>query len=223
MLSEQEIELAHPDAFDFVFGNLPSAERVDVQPPSHRLPPLPGRRRRVQRDRRDHPAASPARRTARRPRRPDGRRHGHAAMARAKPDPAPVATPAFPPGHARRAPVTKTRPSPGSTRYLSASLVTRDRLHPSLSSGLRPSPRPRSARRRRPANTSTGRAGAPSGRWSLACPYGGATAAAWSRWWPRPPPSSSPRSSSRSALAVARSPPSKPPSSSRSMPPRRPS
>jgi hypothetical protein len=29
MLSEQDIELAHPDAFDFVFGNLPSAKRAE--------------------------------------------------------------------------------------------------------------------------------------------------------------------------------------------------
>ena len=29
MLSDQEIEAAHPDAFDFVFGNLPSAKRAD--------------------------------------------------------------------------------------------------------------------------------------------------------------------------------------------------
>jgi hypothetical protein len=28
MLSERDIELAHPDAFDFVFGNLPAAERA---------------------------------------------------------------------------------------------------------------------------------------------------------------------------------------------------
>ena len=26
MLTERDIELAHPDAFDFVFGNLPSAK-----------------------------------------------------------------------------------------------------------------------------------------------------------------------------------------------------
>jgi hypothetical protein len=29
MLSERDIELAHPEAFDFVFGNLPSAKRAD--------------------------------------------------------------------------------------------------------------------------------------------------------------------------------------------------
>jgi hypothetical protein len=29
MLSERDIELAHPDAFDFVFGNLPSAKRAE--------------------------------------------------------------------------------------------------------------------------------------------------------------------------------------------------
>ena len=29
MLSERDIEAAHPDAFDFVFGNLPSAKRAD--------------------------------------------------------------------------------------------------------------------------------------------------------------------------------------------------
>ncbi len=28
MLSERDIELAHPDAFDFVFGNLPAANRA---------------------------------------------------------------------------------------------------------------------------------------------------------------------------------------------------
>ena len=28
MLSERDIEAAHPDAFDFVFGNLPSAKRA---------------------------------------------------------------------------------------------------------------------------------------------------------------------------------------------------
>ena len=29
MLSEQDVELAHPEAFDFAFGNLPSAKRAD--------------------------------------------------------------------------------------------------------------------------------------------------------------------------------------------------
>ena len=29
MLSEQDIELAHPEAFDFAFGNLPAAKRAD--------------------------------------------------------------------------------------------------------------------------------------------------------------------------------------------------
>jgi len=29
MLSERDIELAHPNAFDFVFGNLPSAKRAE--------------------------------------------------------------------------------------------------------------------------------------------------------------------------------------------------
>ena len=29
MLSDQDIELAHPEAFDFVFGNLPSAKRAE--------------------------------------------------------------------------------------------------------------------------------------------------------------------------------------------------
>ena len=29
MLSERDIEAAHPDAFDFVFGNLPAAKRAD--------------------------------------------------------------------------------------------------------------------------------------------------------------------------------------------------
>ena len=29
MLTERDIELAHPDAFDFAFGNLPSAKRAE--------------------------------------------------------------------------------------------------------------------------------------------------------------------------------------------------
>ena len=29
MLTEREIELAHPDAFDFAFGNLPSARGAE--------------------------------------------------------------------------------------------------------------------------------------------------------------------------------------------------
>ena len=29
MLSERDIELAHPEAFDFAFGNLPSAKRAE--------------------------------------------------------------------------------------------------------------------------------------------------------------------------------------------------
>ena len=29
MLTDQEIELAHPDAFDFAFGNLPAARRAE--------------------------------------------------------------------------------------------------------------------------------------------------------------------------------------------------
>ena len=29
MLSERDIELAHPEAFDFVWGNLPAASRAD--------------------------------------------------------------------------------------------------------------------------------------------------------------------------------------------------
>ena len=29
MLSERDIELAHPDAFDFVFGNLPQAKQAE--------------------------------------------------------------------------------------------------------------------------------------------------------------------------------------------------
>jgi hypothetical protein len=29
MLSERDIELAHPDAFDFIWGNLPSAKRAE--------------------------------------------------------------------------------------------------------------------------------------------------------------------------------------------------
>ena len=45
MLSERDIEAAHPDAFDFVFGNLPAAKRAELQPSSHRVPLLPGRRR----------------------------------------------------------------------------------------------------------------------------------------------------------------------------------
>ena len=31
MLSEREIELAHPEAFDFVFGNLPPARRAEFE------------------------------------------------------------------------------------------------------------------------------------------------------------------------------------------------
>ena len=29
MLSERDVELAHPEAFDFVWGNLPAAKRAD--------------------------------------------------------------------------------------------------------------------------------------------------------------------------------------------------
>ena len=41
MLSERDIELAHPEAFDFVFGNLPAGQASRVQPPSERVPLLP--------------------------------------------------------------------------------------------------------------------------------------------------------------------------------------
>ena len=79
MLSERDIEQAHPEAFDFVFGNLPSAKRAEFNRHLSRLPLLPGRCQRVQRDRRDHQEPSAARRAASRPRRPDGRRDGRCA------------------------------------------------------------------------------------------------------------------------------------------------
>ena len=66
MLSERDIELAHPDAFDFAFGNLPAAKRASF---NRHLSGgrCSGRRRRVQRHRPDHQAPPPARRTASRP------------------------------------------------------------------------------------------------------------------------------------------------------------
>ena len=45
MLSEREIELAHPEAFDFVFGNLPAASRTSFDRHLSELPLLPGHRR----------------------------------------------------------------------------------------------------------------------------------------------------------------------------------
>ena len=108
MLSERDIEQAHPEAFDFVFGNLPSAKRAEFN--RH----LAGCRycqavvERVQRDRRDHQAASAARRAASRPRRQDRRRHGRRAR-RAE-------------GHPSAARTPRTRPPPGPTRFPGASL-----------------------------------------------------------------------------------------------------
>ena len=45
MLSERDIEQAHPEAFDFVFGNLPPAKTAEFNRHLGRLPLLPGCRR----------------------------------------------------------------------------------------------------------------------------------------------------------------------------------
>ena len=67
MLSERDIEQAHPEAFDFAFGNLGSAKRASSTSPPRRLPLLPRHRRRVQRHWSDPQEPSPSRRAASRP------------------------------------------------------------------------------------------------------------------------------------------------------------
>jgi len=77
MLSERDIELAHPDAFDFVFGTLPSGNAVWF----HRhldgcsyCQKVVGEYSDIGRIFQNLP---PSRRAVRRPRRPDGGRNGH--------------------------------------------------------------------------------------------------------------------------------------------------
>jgi len=77
MLSERDIELAHPDAFDFVFGNLPAASRAEF---NHHLAGCPYCQKVVD----EYSDIGqifqnllPSRLAARRPRRPDGDRNGH--------------------------------------------------------------------------------------------------------------------------------------------------
>ena len=43
MLSERDVELAHPEAFDFVAGNLPAAKRAEFNRHLSSCPLLPGR------------------------------------------------------------------------------------------------------------------------------------------------------------------------------------
>ena len=195
MLTEQQIELAHPEAFDFVFGTLPTAEGVKFirhltgcshcravvdeyseigeiikQLPPHAEPPA---------GLEDRTVAAMTAALAEHKAEPDG--HPDAADHDAE----------------DRA-VTRIYPKPERTRP--AEQQTR----------VLPVPRPGPPESRSP------------GRRSPTCQCGGVTAAAWSRPLPPQPPSSSPRSSSRSALPVARPPPPKPPLLSPFMPPRRP-
>ena len=67
MLSERDIELAHPEAFDFVFGNLPPAKRAEFDRHLAGCRYCQERRRRVRRHRPDYQEPSPARRAASRP------------------------------------------------------------------------------------------------------------------------------------------------------------
>ena len=187
MLSERDIEQAHPEAFDFVFGNLPSAKRaefnrhltgcrycqavVDEYSEIGRIIKQP----------------SPARRAASRPRRPDRRRHGRRPR-RAEGQPE------------RRSGRRGPRPPPGPTRFPGASL----RLSPRPRSSRSPAPasaETRPARHRPP--TSRHRPSRKPGRWSLACRCGDVTEAAWPLSPPPPLPSSLPPSSSRSAFSAA--------------------
>ena len=164
MLSEQDVELAHPEAFDS-HSATSLGKACRLQPPSHRLPLLPSRRRRVQRDRRDHPEPSASRRTATRPRRPDGRGNGHCPGGRR---PAPIAnlTPRIkPPPGSTPSPSRQLSPKPGSTDGPS---TQRHRLRLPVNR-QRPSRKP--------------------GRSSLACPCGAATLGGWWLCLPWPPPS----------------------------------
>ena len=186
MLTERDIELAHPDAFDFVFGNLPEVKRAEFNRHLSSCPHCQKRPRRVQRHRPDHQEPSPARRAASRPRRPDGRRHGRR------------------PGRAEdhdRSPPGRRRPSrhPGlPDSRAPASGRARDpgpaeTAAPASGRGRDPAPAIARQNRHRPSRRP--------GRWSLPCPCGGVIEAASLLSLPRPLPSSPPPSSSRSALA----------------------
>ena len=164
MLSERDIELAHPEAFDFVSATCPrpsgpSSTAISAVAATAR------RRRRVQRDRPDHQAPSPSRRAARRPRGPDGRRNGRRPGRAAGQRPIAGSTP-------------RTRPSPGSTRSPSPApaepetqVQPRPQLPPPAEDETRvyPIPRPAPGRNVGPADGHSPACVAPSPRPARRC------------------------------------------------------
>ena len=197
MLSERDIELAHPDAFDFVWGNLPSAKRAEF---NRHLSSCRHCQAVIDEYSEigqiiQQPSAS--RRSAGRPRRPDGRRNGRCpGRPRDVPSPLPRPMPKTepPPGSTGfPRPITRLSPRLRSSRFPSSGLcptTTRGSPHHPATNRLRLRPQP--------------------DRWSLACRCGGVTHAAWPQWWRSQLPSSLPPSSFHSASDEARSPRPKP-------------
>ena len=210
MLSEREIDAAHPDAFDFVFGNLPAAKRADFnrhltgcrycqavvdeyseigqiiqQLPPHVEPPA---------DLEDRTVAAMV-----------------AALAEQQ------TQPAAEPG------------AEDQSRHPDLPELPKSIIRLSRRPGPADSPAPASGRRHEPGSSIAGRpAGsraetASPASWSLTCPCGAATVPAWQLWLPRPRPSSLPLPSPYPPRPVARRTRPRPQSSSRSMPPPRPS
>ena len=194
MISDRDIELAHPDAFDFAWGNLPAAKRAEFDRhlagcrycqavvdeyseigqiikllPPHVEPPADLEDRTVA-----AMVAALAEQRATTDRRPDAEDQ---VVTRLHPAPAPASARTRDSGSAD----TQFQPPAGTRR----------------SSGHRPS-----TRRHRPSRRPR--------RWSLGCLCGGVTEAAWPLSSPWPRRSSRPPSSSRSALAEAGSPRPKP-------------
>ena len=200
MLSDRDIELAHGEAFDFAFGNLPSARRAEFNRhlagcgycqavveeyseigqvikhlPPHVEPPSELEDRTVA-----AMVAALAEQTAATGHRPDAEDE--------------AATRAYPiPG---RQPCPGTR-DPGPAAFHRQRRTKRDSANRPPTRQHRPGRRPR--------------------RRSPACPHGGAPGAAWPLSPQRPRRSSRPPSSSRSAFSEAGA-----PRLSRFMPPRRP-
>ena len=159
MLSERDIELAHPEAFDFVFGNLPAAKRAEFNRHLSGCRYCQGVVDEYSEIGRIIKQPSAARRAASRPRRPDRRRHARCPRRPARQGRCRDLTP-------------RTKPPPGPTRYPGASLRPSPRpgssQSPSSSPGRGRGPAPPIARR--PAGT-----GRPEGgRQSPPCRCGGA-------------------------------------------------